>query len=122
MHDNAPSPSERTPAPAVCTGRTLALVVPYDSTGETRVAGEQPTQTLTTRDRAAVVFTEDEIDDCLFRMFQLHEIAGAMVMAEHVDGGDYIVTGNKRERMAQYGNAVTPPAARELILRVLEVL
>ena len=44
------------------------------------MADEQPTHTLTTRDRAAVVFTEEEIDECLFRMFALHEIAGAMVM------------------------------------------
>lgn len=56
------------------------------------------------------------------RIAALHEIAGAMVMADHVDGNAYQVLGNKRERMAQYGNAVTPPAARELILRVLEVL
>lgn len=77
---------------------------------------------VTIRDRAALLYTDDDIDACRFRMFALHEIAGAMVMAEHTDGGAYIVTGNKRERMAQYGNAVTPPAARELIARVLEVL
>ena len=122
MHANAPGAAQRQPTPSVCTGSTLALVVPYDSTGEPRVASEQPTPTLTTRDRAGLLWTDDAIDDCLFRMFALHEIAGAMVMAEHVDGGAYIVTGNKRERMAQYGNAVTPPAARELVSRLLEVL
>lgn len=78
--------------------------------------------TFTTRDRAALVWTDDEIDDCLFRMFALHEIAGAMVMHEHIDGGRYQVTGNKREQMAQYGNAVTPPAARELIARIVEAI
>jgi len=103
-------------------GHQSVVVVPYDRTGELRAAEEQPTQTLTTRDRAAVLFSDDDIDDCLFRMFALHEIAGAMVMADHVDGNAYVVTGNKREQMAQYGNAVTPPAARELIGRVLEVL
>lgn len=55
------------------------------------------------------------------RSFQTVQDA-ACFLAEHTDGGAYIVTGNKRERMAQYGNAVTPPAARELIARVLEVL
>lgn len=78
--------------------------------------------TLSTHDRAAVLGTDEDIDDCLFRMFALHEIAGAMVMADHADGSHYQVCGNKREQMAQYGNAVTPPAARELITRVLEVL
>lgn len=43
-------------------------------------------------------------------------------MSERAHTGRYQVTGNKREQMAQYGNAVTPPAARELVARVLEVL
>lgn len=114
--------SDHEPAPSVTTHNKLAVVVPYTRTGEARWADEQPMPTMTTRDRAAVLFTEDDIDDCLFRMFALHEIAGAMVMHDHVDGNRYEVTGNKREQMAQYGNAVTPPAARELIGRVLEIL
>jgi hypothetical protein len=48
-----------------------------------------------------VHISDREIDDCLFRMFTLEEIAGAMVMDRHIDGGRYEVTGNKRERMAQ---------------------
>jgi DNA (cytosine-5)-methyltransferase 1 len=55
-------------------------------------------------------------------MFALHEIADAMVLGQHVDGRPYIVTGNKRERMAQYGNAVTPPVMAVLVARLLEVL
>ena len=107
---------------------------PYNRTGHPTPA-HQPTPTLTTRDRIALVVPNDDqpprepvhisdrdIDDCLFRMFTLEEIAGAMVMDRHVDGGRYEVTGNKRERMAQYGNAVTPPAARELVTRVIQVL
>jgi DNA (cytosine-5)-methyltransferase 1 len=55
-------------------------------------------------------------------MFDLHEIADTMAMRRHVDGGEYVVLGNKRERMAQYGNAVTPPAMQLLVERLLEVV
>ena len=40
----------------------------------------------------------------------------------HVDGSEYQVLGNKRERMAQYGNAVTPPVMMALVQRLLPVL
>ena len=122
IENGVPRSASRSPTQTLRTAGSLALVVPYDSTGTARVADEQPTHTLTTRDRAALVFTEDEIDDCSFRMFALHEIAGAMVMDAHVDGAAYVVLGNKRERMAQYGNAVTPPAMALLVGRLLEAL
>jgi DNA (cytosine-5)-methyltransferase 1 len=128
-----------------------SLLIPYDSTGQARDAGREPVQTLTTRDRLALVvpfkrngrarptdcdvvptletagppglaLTEEAIDDCRFRMFALHEIAAAMAMRDHVDGSEYRVLGNKRERMAQYGNAVTPPAMELLVRRLLEVI
>ncbi len=100
----------------------LALIVPYDSTGTARQADFEPSPTLTTRDRAAVLWTDDDIDACRFRMFALHEIAGAMSMDQHTTGAEYIVLGNKRERMAQYGNAVTPPAMQLLVSRILPIL
>lgn len=53
--------------------------------------------------------TDELIDSCGFRMFTIPEIARTMHMHEHPDGGPYKVTGNKRERMRKYGNAVTPP-------------
>jgi DNA (cytosine-5)-methyltransferase 1 len=93
-----------------------SLVVPYHRTGEAQPV-EEPIGTLTTRDRFALVDLEEVIDDCTFRMLQPHEIARAMVMHEHVDGSPYIVLGNKRDRVAQYGNAVTPPVMRMLVER-----
>jgi DNA (cytosine-5)-methyltransferase 1 len=66
--------------------------------------------------------TAEDIDACLFRMFSLDEIADAMVMGQHVDGSALVVLGNKRERMAQYGQAITPPAMALLVSRLLEVL
>jgi DNA (cytosine-5)-methyltransferase 1 len=120
--NGVPRPAGREPSQTLRTEGGLAIVVPYTRTGEPLWAAERPMPTLTTRDRAAGLYMDDEVDDCLFRMFALHEIAGAMAMNEHVDGGEYVVTGNKRERMAQYGNAVTPPAARELVARIIEAL
>jgi DNA (cytosine-5)-methyltransferase 1 len=35
---------------------------------------------------------------------------------------DYVVLGNKREQVRQYGNAVTPPAAALLLERVLAAM
>jgi DNA (cytosine-5)-methyltransferase 1 len=110
------------PARTLTARDRLALVVPYATGNGALVAGEQPTATLTSRDKHAVVWTDDDIDACRFRMFALHEIAGAMAMQEHVDGGEYLVIGNKRERMAQYGNAVTPPAMALIVGRLLEVV
>jgi DNA (cytosine-5)-methyltransferase 1 len=55
-------------------------------------------------------------------MFALHEIAGAMSMRHHLDGAQYVVLGNERERMRLMGNAVTPPAMSLIIGRLLEVL
>jgi DNA (cytosine-5)-methyltransferase 1 len=64
--------------------------------------------------------TDDLIDRCGFRMFELGEIA--RTMHEHPVSGDYVVRGNKREVMAQLGNAVTPPATRFKLERLAEVL
>jgi DNA (cytosine-5)-methyltransferase 1 len=36
--------------------------------------------------------------------------------------GDYVVLGNKRDQVKQFGNAVTPPAMRALIERVIASL
>ncbi len=120
--NGVPRPAERQPAQTLRTEGGLAIIVPYTRTGEPRRAEEQPLLTFTTRDRAALVWSDQEIDDCLFRMFALHEIAGAMAMSHHVDGGPYTVLGNKRERMAMYGQAVTPPAMALIVSRLLEIL
>jgi DNA (cytosine-5)-methyltransferase 1 len=44
------------------------------------------------------------VEDCYFRMLQPHEIGAAMAFP-----ADYEVGGTKRDRVKQYGNAVTPP-------------
>lgn len=57
------------------------------------------------------------IEECGFRMLQPHEVGAAMAFP-----GDYTVLGNQREKVKQYGNAVTPPVMQLLIQRCLEVL
>lgn len=55
-------------------------------------------------------WTVPEVDECEFRMLEPHEITAGMAFPT-----GYIMTGNKREQVKQAGNAVTPPAARDLI-------
>lgn len=118
----APSVTEREPANTLTTRDRLALVVPFKRNGRARATDRDVVPTLETEGPPGLALTEATIDDCRFRMFALHEIAAAMAMRDHVDGSEYQVLGNKRERMAQYGNAVTPPAMELLVGRLLEVI
>jgi DNA (cytosine-5)-methyltransferase 1 len=58
-----------------------------------------------------------EVDDCEFRMLEPHEIKAGMAFPK-----DYIMLGNKREQVKMAGNAVTPPAARDLVACMAETL
>lgn len=60
---------------------------------------------------------EAQVDDCLFRMLEPSEVAAGMAFP-----ADYIWGGTRRERVKLCGNAVTPPAARDLIAAVVEAL
>jgi len=55
-------------------------------------------------------WTVPDVNECEFRMLEPHEITAGMAFPK-----EYIMTGNKREQVKQAGNAVTPPAARDLI-------
>jgi DNA (cytosine-5)-methyltransferase 1 len=50
-------------------------------------------------------------------MLQPHEIGAAMAFPS-----SYAVHGNKRDKVKQYGNAVTPPAMALLIARQVEAM
>jgi DNA (cytosine-5)-methyltransferase 1 len=92
------------------------LLVPYYGNGSARTVRE-PIGTLSTRDRYALVTGDVNVDDVLFRMLEPHEIGRAMSFAD-----DYIVLGNKRERVRQYGNAVTPNAAEVIVAALVEAI
>ena len=80
-------------------------------------------RTLTTAGHQSVITPGDiaaaeaQVDDCLFRMLEPHEVAAGMAFP-----ADYIWGGTRRERVKLAGNAVTPPAARDLIAAVAESL
>lgn len=106
----------------------VSLVVPYMRTSRASDAATEPVATLPARDRLSLVesdgpnptpITDEDVDACRFRMFSIPEIAEAMAMHAHPAGGAYVVLGNKREQMAQYGNGVTPPVMKVLVGRVV---
>ena len=69
-------------------------------------------QSLLTADRPTV-----DVNDVLFRMLEPREIKGAMDFPH-----SYLLLGNRREQVRLAGNAVTPPAARDLVGVVTESL
>jgi DNA (cytosine-5)-methyltransferase 1 len=88
--------------------------------GQMCTPATEPARTITTAGHQSLVgWPEDapDVDDCTFRMLEPHEIQAAM--AFH---GDYRVLGNRRERVKQLGNAVTPPAAEFLLAAVVAAL
>jgi len=79
----------------------------------------EPINTVTGLDRAGLVGALESmtIEDLTFRMLQPHEIGKAMAFP-----GSYKVLGNNREKVKQYGNAVTPPVMRMILDRCVETL
>lgn len=94
------------------------LLVPYYGNGVARHVSE-PVGTVTTRDRWSLVSSLDDIDilEVLFRMLEPHEIGRAMAFIP-----DYLVVGNKRQKVRQFGNAVTPPAAEVIVSALVEAI
>lgn len=128
------------------TRNETGLLVPYYSSSETAKPTSDPIGTLTTVDRYALVtlrgtnapkpvtapldtvaasgnhhglmsVTEEDVMACRFRMLEPHEIAAGMSFP-----GTYRWQGTKRERVRLAGNAVTPPAARDLVSVVADSL
>jgi DNA (cytosine-5)-methyltransferase 1 len=81
----------------------------------------EPMRTLTTGGHQSIVEPNIpislDVDDAGFRMLEPHEIQAGMGFAR-----DYLLLGSKRDKVKQAGNAVTPPAARDLGHSVAEFL
>jgi len=77
-----------------------------------------PTQT-TGYSRPVLVQPGEQVrvEDCYFRMLEPAEIQRAMAFDD-----SYQITGNKKERIHQLGNAVTPPVMQMLAERCSEIL
>lgn len=74
----------------------------------------------TTKDRHfALQFTGQKpaIEDVHYRMLKSHEVGAAMAFDK-----DYIVLGNEKQKVKQYGNAVTPPVMKTLLERAIQSL
>lgn len=94
-----------------------SLLVPYFGTGVAHPTSE-PIGAVTAIDRRALLTPMAvDVEDCGFRMLEPHEIGAAMAFPE-----TYKVLGNKRERVRQYGNAVTPPVMDLILRRVIASL
>lgn len=96
------------------------LLVSYYRNGSAKPVSE-PVGALTTKDRYALAqlpeTPELDVNEVGFRMLEPQEIARGMAF----DDG-YIVLGDKRAKVKQLGNAVTPPAAEVLISALVECI
>jgi DNA (cytosine-5)-methyltransferase 1 len=120
MRNNTGGAEMTTPVTEVMRALTTAghqsLLVPYYGNGNAAPATE-PHRALTTVDRYSLVTGPVNVNDCEFRMLTPDEIKVGMAFTR-----EYILLGTKREQVRQSGNAVTPPAARDLGAAVIESL
>lgn len=138
-HQNGHPTSD--PLRTLTTRESHGLLVPYYSSSMSGTSTDRMMGTLTTNDRYALVMRDNapvhkplqtlttgghqsllqppsiDVMDCLFRMLEPHEIGAGMAFLP-----DYQVLGNKRQRVKQYGNAVTPPAAEVLVAALVECI
>lgn len=106
------------PLRTLTTAGHQSLLVPYYGASETARPTSDPVGALTTNDRYGLAEGISlDVDDVLFRMLTPDEIKVGMAFAQ-----DYLLLGTKREQVKQAGNAVTPPAARDLGMAVAEAL
>lgn len=92
------------------------LLYGYD-TGHLRPL-TQPLPTQTTVEGDALLRAAIAVEDCTFRMLDVHEIKQGMAFASAFQ----MPFGAKRDRVKMLGNAVTPPAARDLFAAVVEAI
>jgi len=99
-------------------GNHHALIMSYYSRDDAVKPANEPIATVTTEPRHGVMTNPSvDIEDVYFRMLEPGEIKQAMAFPP-----DYIMLGNRREQVKLSGNAVTPPAARDLVGTVVEAI
>lgn len=131
LHGSSTAHAMTNPLPCVLAGGGhTGIVYPqpfligYYGTGDNAHSLAEPLPTQTTHHRHAVLslgepFNGDlpAIDDLYFRMLRSHEIGLGMAFPS-----DYQVLGTERERVRQYGQAVTPPVMKMLFDRCVATL
>ena len=120
--DTAYSTSD--PLGTVTTRDRHALIMRNNEGGaEVSTLVREVIRTLTSRGHQSLVTPGEldaaraQVDDCEFRMFEPHEVAAGMAFPL-----DYQWLGSRRDRVKLAGNAVCPPAARDLVGAVVEAL
>ncbi|MEK6342886.1 MAG: DNA cytosine methyltransferase [Curtobacterium sp.] len=103
-------------------GNHHALLMRNQSGGaEMTTPAAEPMRTLTTRGDQSLLAPAGrlsaDVNDCEFRMLEPHEIKRGIAFDD-----DYVLHGSKRAQVRLAGDAVTPPAARDLIAAVAESL
>lgn len=122
-HGNGRGQTTDQPLPTQDTRDRYALVVKNYGDGSDPSMGHFPTEpfgAVTTKDHHSIVETDHvpvAVEDCGFRMLEPHEIQAAMAFPR-----EFKVLGNKRDRVRQLGNAVTPPVLKILMERCVESL
>lgn len=102
----------------VTTSAWNAFISAYNSRGHCTKHVSEEIGAVTTNDRHALVsYQEPALEDCYYRMLKSKEIGRAMAFAD-----DYVVLGSEKDKVKQYGNAVTPPAMEWLVERCVESL
>lgn len=113
------------PLPTATTATTQALIMRNNTArgdgGQMSTPVHEPLRALTTAGHQSLIEPGApislDVDDAGFRMLEPHEIQLGMGFA-----ADYHLVGSKRDKVKQAGNAVTPPAARDLGHAVAEFL
>lgn len=112
------------PVGTLMTRDRYAFVLPLRNNNTAKAIGEPFDTFAAAGNHHAMVTPAEErvrpvpvVEDCVFRMLEPHEIAAGMAFP-----AAYRILGNKRERVRQAGNAVTPPVARDLGYAVAESL
>jgi DNA (cytosine-5)-methyltransferase 1 len=118
------------PVGALTTHDRYALIHRHNTGGaEMLTPSGEVLRTLTTKGHQSVITPGDlaaadtQVDDCLFRMFEPHEVAAGQAFPGNYQWQPYpLKTISRRDLVKAAGNAVTPPSARDLMWAVVESL
>lgn len=116
--DGKVAASTAEPMRTMTTRNETAFVVPMRANNRPKLV-DQPYDTFAANGNhhGLALAQSISIEDCQFRMLSPTEIAAGMAFTP-----GYTLLGTKREQVRLAGNAVTPPAARDLVSAVAESL
>lgn len=93
-----------------------SVLIPYRRGSSPHSLGH-PMSTIATREAHGLAQPATHLEDCFFRMLGPEEIKAGMAIDRQ-----YVLLGNKRNRIKMCGNAVTPPVTRDLIACLVSAL